>query len=123
MRPIARIRVRKFKLQNGRCHYCELPMWESDEQRLNLEKLVGKRRVRWLRSTAEHLHARCDGGRDTASNIVAAGAFCNQQRHRKSKPLPPKDHARRTRRLVSSGKWHCFGPVLQVLQHSVITLV
>jgi 5-methylcytosine-specific restriction endonuclease McrA len=34
-----------------------------------------------LRCTAEHVKARCNGGKDNASNIVAACLACNRGRH------------------------------------------
>ena len=123
MRPIAKIRVRKFKEQQGRCYYCALPMWETDEERLRLQKFAGKGGVWHLRSTAEHLQARCDGGQDTASNIVAACAFCNNYRHRALKPLAPPDFVRRVRDRVAKGKWHGLSTALQACDHRVITCV
>jgi hypothetical protein len=44
------------------------------------------------RCTAEHLRARCDGGRDTSDNVVAACWICNSRRHRRKVPLPPEEY-------------------------------
>ncbi len=46
--------------------------------------------LREVLATAEHLHARCDGGSDTEANIAAAHFFCNARRHR-MRPAPPPD--------------------------------
>lgn len=56
--------------QGGLCYYCLLPM-RSDV-------------------TAEHLQARCDGGKDTRENIVAAHRLCNSRRHQLFPVEPPE---------------------------------
>jgi len=55
------LRRRACREQGGRCFYCLRPMGRN--------------------VTAEHLVARMDGGKDTASNIVAACRRCNEARH------------------------------------------
>ncbi|WP_244883481.1 HNH endonuclease [Variovorax paradoxus] len=57
--------------------------------------------------TAEHLHAQCDGGQDTPANIVAACAFCNNQRHAMF-PKAPDAQTYETFVLlcVAAGLWH-----------------
>ena len=106
MRTISRIRVRKYAEQGGLCHYCRQPMWEAEPDRFAQINGLSKRRVEWLRSTAEHLRAQSDGGGDHADNIVAACAYCNWHRHRSSKPLAPEAYGERVRLRLVKGKWH-----------------
>jgi len=56
--------------------------------------------------TAEHLHARCDGGKDVSSNIVAACQFCNAARHRAKRPPDALTHASVVRSRLAKGRWH-----------------
>lgn len=42
--------------------------------------------------TAEHLRARCDGGKDWPRNIVAACLSCNTGRHQLKNPPSPQEH-------------------------------
>ena len=53
-------RLRAFQQQQGRCRYCGVQMWHRDP--VELPGIPAKRSSR-LRCTAEHLQARCDGGR------------------------------------------------------------
>ncbi|MBN8477573.1 MAG: hypothetical protein J0L91_01265 [Burkholderiales bacterium] len=68
---VQRHRQLAFVRQHGRCHYCGCPMWSKhpDEVAWLVDAPPGV--VARLRCTAEHLRARCDGGDDDASNIVA----------------------------------------------------
>lgn len=83
-----------FVRQGGMCHYCGCPMW-----------LDGPPGPSFLCCTAEHLRARCDGGGNGASNIVAACWFCNRTRHRCKQPLDPEAYQARARRQMEKGKW------------------
>ena len=56
--------------------------------------------------TAEHLHARCDGGSNAATNIVATCWHCNSLRHRCHKPMAPASYKRYVQRRMNKGKWH-----------------
>lgn len=58
---LQRLRQSAYRAQNGRCIYCARPMGEH--------------------ATAEHLHARQDGGADHRDNIAAACRGCNHRRH------------------------------------------
>ena len=69
-KSLQRARERAFELQNGRCFYCM--------QRMDQSPIT--------KCTAEHLKARCDGGR-IAGNIVAACLYCNNERHRAEQPM------------------------------------
>lgn len=105
-RKIRKIRLQKFMAQNGRCFYCQLPMWENDQHRAVLENMVGSKRAIWLRSTAEHLCAKRDGGKDSAENLVAACWFCNCTRHKTKAPLTPEAYSAFVRKRLSLGRWH-----------------
>ncbi|MBN8819444.1 MAG: hypothetical protein J0I80_12095 [Sphingomonas sp.] len=106
MNQISKARVEKFSAQNGLCHYCKQPMWERDPHEFAERFALNDRRLNWLRSTAEHLHARCDGGKDTKNNIVAACRFCNAHRHHACKALPPEAYGQHVRKRLAAGKWH-----------------
>src|SRR5215469_7631630 len=55
--------------QRGLCCWCREPMLPADDPDLI------------PRCTADHIVRRADGGRTTASNIVAAHGGCNNARH------------------------------------------
>ncbi|WP_422030722.1 HNH endonuclease [Roseovarius sp.] len=93
------IRRTKMIAQNGRCYYCDLPMWDAPAASLQA------RPPKALRCTAEHLLPRCEGGRDASANIVAACWFCNSRRHRRSHPLPPDTYRRHVQKRMAAGKW------------------
>ncbi|WP_353621693.1 HNH endonuclease [Sphaerotilus uruguayifluvii] len=59
-----------------------------------------------LRCTAEHLIARCDGGRDEATNIVAACERCNHTRHQRKHPPVPEVYRADVRKRIARGGWH-----------------
>ena len=100
------IRKAKFIEQQGRCFYCHQPMWEENGEQFaatyGLSKLASSR----LRSTAEHLVARQEGGADIVQNIVAACYYCNRIRHTTPNPKPPTAYAKKVRNRLWKGKWH-----------------
>lgn len=67
---LRQLRHKAFVDQGGLCHWCKTPMKEGDE---------------WqgqpYQCTAEHLRPRHKGGQTVPSNIVAACAKCNCERH------------------------------------------
>lgn len=91
---LQRSRLQAFTRQNGRCYYCDLPMW-----------LHGHAGPPHLRCTAEHLTAQSQGGRDDQSNIVAACWHCNRTRHKRKRPPEPHLYREEVRRRVSKGAW------------------
>lgn len=103
MATLARQRARAFRHQHGRCIYCNALMWLQSPREL---QGVGIRRAQLLQATAEHIHARCDGGTDACANIAAACWYCNQHRHRAKKPLAFPAYQARVRRRMMAGKWH-----------------
>lgn len=83
-------RVQAYNKHNGRCFYCQWPMWERAFE-LQADALKRINAVRFHKSdeianlesfecTAEHLDRIADGGTDTATNIVAACRDCNSSR-------------------------------------------
>lgn len=103
-----KLRRKALLRQHGCCFYCELPVWEECPLLFAAKHQIPDRHVKWLQSTAEHLVACCDGGRDRPDNIVAACLWCNCQRHRGRQHRAPKAEAYlpRVRQLVGAGKWH-----------------
>lgn len=81
-------RVALFVAQLGRCHYCNVDMWEGSLEtrgeavrRLGLSDTPSMRRaISRRRCTLEHLARRADGGTDAPENTVAACARCNSRR-------------------------------------------
>lgn len=59
-----------------------------------------------LRSTAEHVVARHDGGHDTPANIVAACKYCNCHRHVGQDALPATVFAAKVRQRLGRERWH-----------------
>lgn len=95
------LRTLAFHSQQGRCCYCEQPMWLTCPTELELSP----RTARYSQCTAEHLLAQQDGGKDTRGNIAAACWTCNQRRHRRKKRLTPEAFKALVRRRVAAGKW------------------
>ncbi|MCZ4093612.1 HNH endonuclease [Sinorhizobium psoraleae] len=75
---IQKLRRKAAKSQGGQSFYCQQPMWETDPKIFSERFRVPARAVFLFQCTAEHLVARCDGGRDTKENIVAACLYCNK---------------------------------------------
>lgn len=107
---IARKRAHAFKQQHGLCSYCHEPMWlvapESFAQRHGLTL----RQAMHYQSTAEHLSAKCDGGGDARTNIVAACWWCNSRRHVRKKPLAPDQYRSYVQQRMDKGRWHVARP-------------
>lgn len=103
---ISRFRSQAFQRQGGRCYYCRLPMWEGDPAPLMQSLGVSDRQAKALRCTAEHLVPRCEGGRDCASNIVAACFHCNSRRHWRRVARSAAAHLRLVRARMARQRWH-----------------
>lgn len=103
---LSRIRFNKMQAQSGLCYYCRQPMWTGDPAQFCERHGLTRRRARWHICTAEHLHARCDGGADSDDNIVAACWYCNWTRHKSPKPLAPESYAMKVRKRMESGSWY-----------------
>lgn len=100
----ARLRNKAYSQQLGRCWYCKVPMWLHSPAELSCAPSM--RAAADLRCTAEHLVARCDGGLDVESNIVAACFKCNRTRHLRKRPPDPVRYRESVRLRVERGSWH-----------------
>ncbi|RSB59397.1 restriction endonuclease [Rhizobium pisi] len=111
MKSNSRIQILRHKAaesQGWRCFYCHYPMWEIDPKSFSTHFRVPGRAVLRFRCTAEHLEARCDGGRDTEENVVAACLYCNNNRHKRKRPKDPASYANFVRSRLERGRWHPF---------------
>lgn len=84
---IVKRRHESFIRQGGNCFYCGQPMWEhrvESRQAAMLRLGVTRTELKFLKSTAEHLHRKADGGGNRADNIVAAHSRCNGARQERS---------------------------------------
>jgi hypothetical protein len=93
-----------YQRQNGRCHYCEAPMWRRHPSEIStLDLKPGSARL--LQCTAEHLKPRKDGGSAGAENIVAACWWCNSRRHRRRAEFGEARYRAWVRQRVGRGAW------------------
>lgn len=100
------LRRKAGKNQGWQCYYCQQPMWETNPKIFSARYRVSRRAALLFRCTAEHLVARCDGGRDTEENIVAACHYCNRTRHRKKGPKDAVSYGKFVRSRMKQGRWH-----------------
>ncbi|WP_371127427.1 HNH endonuclease [Variovorax sp. YR634] len=99
-------RTSAFIRQGGLCCYCDEPMWLADPATFAARYGLTRRQAEAHRCTAEHLHARCDGGRDDRENIAAACALCNHRRHARRAIAPDPDAYRRlVLARLRRGRW------------------
>lgn len=103
---ISKKRSAAFKKQSGKCYYCGSPMWEKNPKDFAKKHNITKKYAGRFRCTAEHLMARCDGGKHQESNIVAACIFCNYNRHQRKKTLGPSKYKAHIHKRLQQGKWH-----------------
>jgi len=81
-------------------------MWESNPEAFAHALGLTLPQARRLQATAEHLHARCEGGLDARYNIVAACRYCNQKRHKSRKnPSDWKAYRRVVITRMIAGAW------------------
>ena len=106
-RTPTRARAQAFHRQGGRCFYCSVRMWTDDVLAFAARYGLPRSAAMWLQCTAEHLHARQDGGRDASGNVVAACRWCNHRRHSRRVVAPaPEEYAKLVTRRVQAGRWH-----------------
>ncbi len=105
-KSIAKHRLNAFNNQSGLCYYCKSPMWINDKEGFAIKHKVSRAAAARFQCTAEHLTARCDGGGNSKSNIVAACLFCNNQRHGRKKPPTPLQYREHIKKRLQRGKWH-----------------
>jgi hypothetical protein len=103
--PIVANRLKAFKNQSGRCYYCESMMWLDKQEDFAAKHNITVKEAARFKCTAEHLVARCDGGGNGKSNIVASCLFCNGGRHRRQKPPAPNHYRELIKKRLKKGKW------------------
>lgn len=81
-------------------------MWEDDVNSFIAKYKIPLKKAMLLKSTAEHLIARKDGGIDTSINIVAACKYCNSTRHKSNLVLHPESYKKRVLSRLNQNKWH-----------------
>jgi hypothetical protein len=99
-------RLKAFNLQQGKCFYCELPMWLDHPQQFADEYKITLKQAKPFKCTAEHLLAKQDGGKDNQNNIVAACHYCNQKHHQRKSPKDPMPYKHYVTKRVAKGKWN-----------------
>ena len=104
---LIRYRNAAFHLQQGRCYYCDLPMWQGKPHKYMASHRLTHPEALNLQCTAEHLIPRRDGGTDEARNIVAACWWCNNRRHKgPAKSLSSILFGAHVRRRMAHVRWH-----------------
>jgi 5-methylcytosine-specific restriction endonuclease McrA len=114
-------RKRAWLRQNGRCYYCQFPIWLAETQHLFPSPGLTPAQSRLLQCTAEHLTPWSEGGADSETNIVAACRHCNRLRHCRKRALSPEAFRERVRSRLASGSWH-LQAVLESLAHKCVGL-
>ena len=99
-------RLKAYNLQQGRCIYCELPMWFEDPQAFTNKYKITTKQAKLFQCTAEHLKAKQVGGKDHESNIVAACHYCNQKRHKCKSPKDPISYKQYVTSRLEKRKWN-----------------
>ena len=102
---LVKLRLRAAEAQQYHCYYCESPIWETDQHAFAESLGLRPKQAALLRSTAEHLVARRDGGRDTRCNVVAACLHCNRSRHAVPTPKEPLDYSAHVKSRMRKGRW------------------
>lgn len=102
---LASLRHKAFVRQDYRCFYCTTPMCEHDSVHFRATYRLFQAQAEFFFCTAEHLKPRSEGGRDNASNVVAACYFCNQTRHRAKVPLDAAKYRQRVQSRVDRARW------------------
>jgi hypothetical protein len=107
-KSLVRNRGKTFRLQQGRCFYCELPMWlgEADAAAFAQRHGLSSSATLALRCTAEHMQARQAGGSHDPWNIVAACRRCNMGRHQGDNALDPLQYRQHVADALAQGVWH-----------------
>lgn len=98
-------RAKAFQRQDGRCFYCALPMWVDGPEAFAARYKLTIGQTKNLKCTGEHLQAKCDGGKDFGTNIVAACWLCNIRRHRRKKVMTPDKYGSFVKKRIRNGRW------------------
>ncbi|WP_367620475.1 HNH endonuclease [Pseudomonas sp. CAN1] len=81
-------------------------MWLSSRKKFAQKHGLTLKQTIPYRATAEHLHPRGEGGRNTHANIAAACTFCNSRRHMSPEVLSPVAYAEFVQKEMARGAWH-----------------
>lgn len=103
---LKKLRIKAARQQGWRCFYCRMPMWESSPEEFIVHYGLSPDQAKRFQCTAEHVEARCDGGKDIAPNVVAACHFCNATRHKRKHPVGAAKHGAVVRSRMAKGRWH-----------------
>jgi 5-methylcytosine-specific restriction endonuclease McrA len=104
-----RLRKSAYNAQRGQCCYCGKPMWLEDVEAFAKAHNYSLRQANLLKCTAEHLHARTDGGDDSPENVAAACWYCNSKRHKRTQALSPEQYRKHVITRMQIGRWHRLG--------------
>ncbi len=104
-KQITKSRLYAFQKQSGRCYYCGSHMWQDDQKGFAKKYAISVAAAARFQCTAEHLIARCDGGRNSRNNIVAACLNCNGVRHQRKSPPTHGKYREDIQRRLKKGKW------------------
>lgn len=115
---LASLRCQAARRQSYHCYYCNLPMWEKDPTKLIARLSLSKAQAALFRCTAEHLHAKSQGGPDSSANILAACHFCNRNRHAARRALDPHEYKQHVTNRMNSGRWLASMPRVATLLKS-----
>jgi 5-methylcytosine-specific restriction endonuclease McrA len=81
-------------------------MWTGDCKSFADRHRLSARAAADLKCTAEHVVAKCDGGSNATSNIVAACRRCNFLRHNRKVPKGAQQYQAYVQGRVARGGWH-----------------
>jgi 5-methylcytosine-specific restriction endonuclease McrA len=105
-KSLKNVAAKAFDLQNGRCFYCDSPMWRGDSSKHQNSLRISSAQAKWFQCTGEHLVPHSEGGSSGADNIVAACQFCNLQRHRMRVPPRPEQFRQFVQKRVLARRWN-----------------
>lgn len=113
MANIKKLRLSAFLKQNGCCFYCGYPIWENGQAPLFAQSYpLPPGLIDLCQSTAEHLQARQDGGKDSRNNIAAACKHCNASRHLGPVGQAPSPDKYKSQIRAQLKQWHPAWSVL-----------
>lgn len=114
-------RTNAFHAQHGLCYYCNCRMWLDEEAEFCKQFKLTKGQAAAFRCTAEHLVARCDGGKDSAGNIVAACRTCNARRHARKHAMAVDRYKIHVAKFIRRSGWHAPHPIRAGLYDTPLT--
>jgi 5-methylcytosine-specific restriction endonuclease McrA len=120
--PLKKHRQFAFDRQNGKCCYCGFQMWCDSPERFAQQYGLSLAQAWHFQCTAEHVVARQDGGKDEASNIVAACWRCNQLRHKRKCPPTAIKYQEHVQRRLNQGGWHTLPAKAQLKRNEAPNL-